>query len=126
MKSKGFTLIEVMIVVAVIGILAAIAYPSYTEYVRKTQRAEAAAALLDMAQIVERNFSQTGAYADPGGKTTSAFSIAYSDGGASDGGFLLTSTGAGVLAGDTCATMTINALGERTPTGTTGEICWRR
>jgi type IV pilus assembly protein PilE len=123
MKSKGFTLIEVMIVVAVIGILAAIAYPSYTEHVRKTQRAEAAAALLDTAQLVERGFSQTGSYSDPGGKTTSAFVISYGDGDASDGGYLLTSTGAGVLVGDDCETMTINALGVKTPDDAK---CWRR
>jgi type IV pilus assembly protein PilE len=123
MKSKGFTLIEVMIVVAVIGILAAIAYPGYTEHVRKTQRAEAAAALLDTAQLVERAFSQNGSYSDPGGKTTSAFAISYDPGDASDGGYLLTSTGAGVLVGDDCETMTINALGVKTPDDSK---CWRR
>jgi type IV pilus assembly protein PilE len=39
--AKGFTLIELMIVVAVVGILAAIAYPSYQDSVRKSRRADA-------------------------------------------------------------------------------------
>jgi type IV pilus assembly protein PilE len=124
MMNKGFTLIELMVVVAIIGILAAVAYPSYTEHVRKTQRGEAAAALMDAAQLVERTYSQTGAYAGTGvAKTTNAFAISYGPGQAGDGGYLLTSTGAGVLAGDDCATMTINALGVKLPNN---PKCWRQ
>jgi type IV pilus assembly protein PilE len=59
---RGFTLIELMIVVAVVGILATIAYPSFQDYVRRAARAEARAAMLHMAQLQERNFSDRGAY----------------------------------------------------------------
>ena len=58
----GFTLIELMIVVAIVAILATIAYPSYQDYVRRAARAEARAAMLHMAQLQERNFSDRGAY----------------------------------------------------------------
>ena len=48
-SARGFTLIEVMIVVAIVAILAAIAYPSYVSYIRKGKRATAQAALMDLA-----------------------------------------------------------------------------
>ncbi|WP_312270303.1 type IV pilin protein [Pseudomonas sp.] len=60
---SGFTLIEVMIVVAIVGILAAIAYPSYQSYVRKGQRSEGKAKLMEIMQAQERYNSQNQSYA---------------------------------------------------------------
>ncbi len=50
----GFTLIELMIVVAILGIIAAIAYPSYVESVRKARRADAISALLQVQMDQEK------------------------------------------------------------------------
>lgn len=64
--SHGFTLIEVMIVVAVIGLLAAIAYPSYQDSVRKTRRSDAKAVLSELAQFMERTYTENNSF-KPGG-----------------------------------------------------------
>ena len=60
--SAGFTLLELMIVLAIIAILAAIAYPSYQESVRRGRRAEARAALAELIQQQERYMTQNNTY----------------------------------------------------------------
>lgn len=52
-KRNGFTLIELMIVVAIIGILAAIAYPSYTQYKVRTQRVDAQSEMMSIANRMQ-------------------------------------------------------------------------
>lgn len=59
----GFTLIELMIVVAVIGVLAAIAIPNYTRYVLRANRADARNAMLAVAQRMEQNYNLSATYA---------------------------------------------------------------
>lgn len=73
---RGFTLIELMIVVATVGVLALIAYPSFQDSVRKGRRADALAGLMRLQQLQERFRGNQPAYASavasmPGGATES-------------------------------------------------------
>jgi len=63
-KSRGFTLIELMIVVVVVGVLAAIAYPGYLDSIRQSRRTDAQAALMAAAQHMEAYYARNGSYAD--------------------------------------------------------------
>ncbi|ROU07287.1 type IV pilin protein [Lysobacter enzymogenes] len=65
-RSRGFTLIELMIAVTIVGVIAAIAIPTYDSSIRKARRGQAKADLVEAAQMMERYYSLNGSYA---GKT---------------------------------------------------------
>ena len=128
-KAKGFTLIELMIVIAIVGILAAIAYPSYTSQVRKTQRGDAKAALLTAAQSLERCFTEHNTYDDA---ACPALAATSSEGYYSITATTLTSTTytltaapiSGAVVGDTdCDTFTLDNRGVQASTPA-GHQCW--
>lgn len=130
--SRGFTLIELMIVVAIVGILAAIAYPSYTEYVKRTQRSAIASLLSEQTQALERWYSRNnGSYANlmglSGGNTYYNILPVVN---ATD--FTLTATpiGGTLMAGDKCGSFVITNTGARSnsgaTTGVTTKDCWGR
>jgi type IV pilus assembly protein PilE len=119
----GFTLIELMIVVAVIAILAAIAYPSYLQQVIKSRRATGAACLMEMAQAMERHYTTTMAYTDavlPGGcqdETDENYDYALTEHEATEFTIMATAKGS-QLKDDLCKDMSIDQTGSKTVSGT--------
>ena len=142
---QGFTLIELMIVVAIVGILSAIAYPSYAEYIRKGHRADARAGLLQAQQWLERASTATGVYPVSGsapdyalpstltwaGDTTKRYTIGF-QGAPTTATFTLVATrkAGGPQATDRCGDFTLTNTGIRNivnyAAGTTATECWNK
>ena len=132
-KSRGVTLLELVIVVAIIGIIAAFAYPSYTDYVREARRTDGHSTLLKTAQRYERCLTATGRYddaANPGNPGCGIPAAINSDEGfyvvtataLNATTFTLTATLQAAGAGDPCGNLTLDQAGVKGQSGT-GD-CW--
>lgn len=133
-KVKGFTLVEIMIVLAILGILASIAYPSYTQYTVRAKRSDGMAALNLAAQAMERFRINNYTY-ETGDDITQVFAeFVPVDGGTpyyvltiadTNSTYTLTATPLGVLAGQDGALSLTNA-GVRSWTDGDGVVlaCW--
>jgi type IV pilus assembly protein PilE len=142
MKEKGFTLIELVIVVAIIGILAAIAYPSYEESVRKSRRADAQGVLMEAAQWLERQYTENNTYTGatiPAGLSESPkegdkvyYDIQFAAGSPTANDFTIQAAPRAGSAqnNDKCGTFTLTSTGVQDITGQNTGIdkddCWRK
>lgn len=125
---RGFSLIELMIVVAVLGILAAIAYPNYQEYLAKSRRSEARTALLQLSQFMERYYTNNGRYVNAAGERPALpfgevprndanpyYRITFNEDGIANDAveYVLQATRSGLMAGDKCGTLSLSSTGVR-------------
>jgi type IV pilus assembly protein PilE len=137
-KKRGFTLIELMIVITVIGVLSAIAYPSYTQYVIRGKRSEGRAALLDTAAKLERYYSDRSRYSDTDNSFPVAPALTNFSTTTETGKYTLTIATAGTrqtftltaapsFADPVCANLTFTQAGTKGVSGT-GSVadCWGR
>ncbi|MFO7859402.1 MAG: type IV pilin protein [Ectothiorhodospiraceae bacterium] len=130
--SVGFTLIEVMIVVAIVAILAAFAYPAYQNQVQDSRRSDGQSALTQAAQRLERCYTADQDYTDGGGNACTT--LGTSDEGyynitadsISRDSFTLHAepTNGGPQEDDRCGTLTLDNQGNKGSTVTGANDCW--
>lgn len=133
-RSRGFSLLELVIAVGIVGILGAIALPNYTASVDRSRRAEARTVMLDAAQFMQRFYAANNRYDTAVLPTnlrrspaegTQAYTIRIAAG-ATRTAYSLEAVPQGPMAGDKCGNLTISSTGVRGRTGTeTVARCWK-
>jgi type IV pilus assembly protein PilE len=132
-KLRGFTLIELLVVIVIVAILALVALPSYQEHIRKTRRTQAKADMVEITQMMEREYTLNRSYAgfpkadyDQSPLTgTPYYTITFAPDPLDDT-YTITATPIGPQADDDkCNVLTLNHLGAKTANGTLGASgCW--
>jgi len=140
-KPNGFTLLELLIVVAIMGVLTTFALPAYQNSVLRSGRAEAKTELLQVASDQERYFSNFNTYIDDAlplntptvagrDRTTQngfyAISVSACGAGTIATCFVATATAQNDQTADACTTLTYTNTGARGATGDTTNECWQR
>lgn len=136
-RSGGFTLIELMIVVAIVGLLAAIAYPSYQDSVRKSRRAEGRAAMMEVLQQQERYMTQYNTYLAFAESSTSVPFKNFSGDARANAAYLIGSRACGDIkicvevfgvpkyVEPDITELRIKSTGEKSCTGSKQSVCWK-
>ena len=131
-SNRGFTLIEIMIVIAIIGIVITIGYPSLTEYMKKARRTEIASLLSEQAQILERHYSKNNVYTNATGLSTGNDFYTITPTTLTEQAFTLTALrkSGSSMATDKCGDFTINNTGKRDIVNSAADVtakdCWGR
>lgn len=118
----GFSLLELMIVVAIIGILASIAYPSYQEQVASGKRVDAQANLLSLAQHMEREYTENGNYTGavlpyneaPKDGADKSYDLSILPSSTAAVSYTLRARPKNGMVGDRCGDMTVTHIGQKT------------
>lgn len=123
----GFTLIELIFVVAIIAILLALAYPAYNDQIRKARRADAVSSMMATAQYLERCFTQTNEYTgctEPDGEAADGYyDISMVEGEYTETTYTIQAEPKGSQESDPCGRFTLDYLGNKTSESTTHR-CW--
>ena len=122
-KTTGFTLVELMIVIAVMAILVSLALPSYQQSIRKGRRADAQTDLIEFVGQAERVFTQTNSYATAVLPATTDFYTYTFSVAASATAYTIQAAPKTGQDQDGCGTMRLDQTGLRTRTGTLAD-CW--
>jgi type IV pilus assembly protein PilE len=133
-KTKGFTLIELMIVVAILAILAAFAYSNYSRYGFRARRTEGQQYLMQIAAAEERYFTAFNQYTATltagglgftGNTSTNAYYTVTATVAAPFTSYTLTAAPGGSQAADQCGNLILNSVGTKSSaTPTTNGSCW--